>query len=200
MKKLICLFAAIILTTSILFGCSSSPKFSGKDLTIVNTETKEEISIGMSRAEIEEKIGEPNHDTLSAFNRYDGLIICYYENEAVAFVFSNPEEGQSSWKTKRGISTKSSIKEVTKAYGGSFKEDNSRKSLALYFDENFKLYDDEEFSEEFKKKYNDDFTSDELQKELNDAQKYMLSFDVKDGELSIWIGFYENIRLGKYDS
>ena len=114
MKKTVCLLLVVILTTMILPGCSSKSKLPENDLTIINTKTKEKISIGMSRAEIEGKIGLPHHGTIPIFNHYDGLTILYYENEAVQFILSDSEESKSPWITSRGISTKSSIKEVTK--------------------------------------------------------------------------------------
>ncbi|WP_339198473.1 hypothetical protein MKY95_09965 [Paenibacillus sp. FSL P4-0176] len=134
MRKLLYLSIAVLVLLLSACGVKSN-SISKVDIGVINVHTKEKVSYGMTRSEVEkvlgkgEKIGD---DTM--FSYEDGLSIIYKNDQLIGIMLSNSSEG--IFETVRGIKVGMLASEVLNLYGSENNISAESKILQFIYEAN----------------------------------------------------------------
>lgn len=92
------------------------------DLSLVDTDSGNKITLGMTEADIETIAGAPEQIDRD-YRIYDGLVVKYSNGTAVSFIVASGQfkDGKETrYKTTRGVGIGTSAEDFKKAYGDSY--------------------------------------------------------------------------------
>jgi len=150
------LVIAALLSLLIAAGCSSGSEsiadsyepdtFSDKDRCIMKKEDlKAEVCYGMTRAEAEKVVGDPEEDK-EVFANYASGVKLFYRDQAVAGI-ALLEDSQGVYQTARGAEKGMSFDDIKKLYGEKYANQVTERNLDYSYDtEAKKFLSDEETS------------------------------------------------------
>lgn len=92
------------------------------DLSLVDTNSGNKITLGMSEADVEKVTGSAEQKD-GDYRVYDGVVVRYTDNAAVSFIVASGQfkDGKETrYKTTRGVGIGTSAEDFKKAYGDSY--------------------------------------------------------------------------------
>lgn len=133
MRRLFILFAALLLL--LITACGGKTNvLSENDIEIIDVHTKEKISYGMGRAEVEKILGKGEKISDDMFGYDKGVTIIYKADKLIGIMLSNRSEG--NFETAQGVKIGMLGSEVLELYGSENNIDRDLKMIEFAYEEN----------------------------------------------------------------